>query len=169
MARMSPAVLMGICDPFGRESGGPKRLLGGFYGPEYEGNHKWGCTRRAEGRYRMICQCGHKGQVMPLCGPGMVQDLQGNWFHFAGHASREFMDRISDSCPKCLFPPEAIDRSKETEIAQAELGTLEQIGYINSPQAHMLRGKVESGRTRMDELIEQRLVHKCPLTLTEIS
>jgi hypothetical protein len=168
VARMSPAILKVRCDPFGRESGGPKRLLGGVYGPEYEGNHKWGCEREAMGRYRMICVCGHRGQPMPLCGPGLDRDVQGIAYWHPGHVA-EFQKRASDSCPVCLFPPEARSRSAEIEIAQAELGTLEQIGYLNSPQARYLRGKVESGRTRMDELIEQRLVHKCPLTLTEIS
>jgi hypothetical protein len=165
----TPYIVQRRCDPFGRESGGPKRLLGGVYGPEYEGNHKWGCERLAVGRFRMTCKCGHRGQPMWLCGPGLTRDARGIEYWDYGHASQEFMTRVSDSCPACLFPPEALDRSKETEIAQAELGTLEQIGYLNSPQARYLRGKVESGRTRMDELITQRLVHKCPVILTEMS
>jgi len=80
------------------------------------------------------------------------------------HRPGQILPTIRSRCRRLRLDP-----LSEVEIAQAELGTLEQIGYINSPQAHMLRGKVESGRVRMDELIEQRLVHKCPLTLTEIS
>src|ERR1700691_2813149 len=105
-APMSPAVITRRCDPYGAESGGPKRLLGGVYGPEYVGPHMWNCERLADARYRMICRCGHRGQPMWLRGPGLVNDEQGIPYFHPGHVA-EFSKRSSDLCPVCVFPPEA--------------------------------------------------------------
>ena len=164
----APAILSRRCNPFGQETGGPKRLLGGVYGPEYEGLHKWGCTRIAESRYRMTCRCGHRGQPMWLCGPGMVTDPQGVQYFHPGHVA-EFSKRASDFCPVCAFPPEARQWSEVAERSQGELMYLEGIGFIGSPQWRSLKRSVEDARTRLDELNESGRIHKCPLTLTEIS
>lgn len=166
----APATLTRRCNPFGHATDrGPKHLLGGVYGPEYEGGHKWNCDRVAVATYRMECRCQHRGQPMELCGPGVVQgpDLK-PMFH-EGHNSKAFMDRVSGACPVCLFPPEARMWSEVAERDQGELATLLKIGYEFSPQATMLRRKVEEARTRLDELNESGRIHKCPLTLTEIS
>jgi hypothetical protein len=163
-----PAILQVRCDPYGRESGGPKRLLGGVYGPEFEGNHKWGCERVAVGRYRMTCRCGHVGQVMPLCGPGLTKDPQGIDYFHPGHVA-EFSKRASEMCPKCMFPPEARMWQEVADRSQSELVTLESISYIGSPQWRMLKAKVADASARLDELNASGRIHKCHLTLTEIS
>ena len=165
---MSPAVITRRCDPYGAESGGPKRLLGGVYGPEYVGPHMWNCERLADARYRMICRCGHRGQPMWLCGPGLVNDEQGIPYFHPGHVA-EFSKRSSDLCPVCVFPPEARQWSEVAERSQSELVTLEQIGYVNSPQARSLRRQVADASARLDELNASGRIHKCHLTLTEIS
>jgi hypothetical protein len=166
----APAYITTRCNPFGHGTDrGPRHLLGGMYGPEYEGGHKWLCDRPSAGRYRMTCRCGHRGQPMELCGPGMVLGPAGNPYPHPGHNSPEFMDRVSGACPACLFPPEARMWTEVAERDQAELGTLQLIGYEMSPQATMLRRKVEEARTRLDELNASGLIHKCPLTLTEMS
>ena len=76
---------------------------------------------------------------------------------------------ISGACPACLFPAEARTWAEVAERDQAELGTLQSIGYEFSPQATSLRRKVEEARARLDELNESGRIHKCPLTLTEMS
>ena len=162
----APAILVERCDPYGRESGGPKRLQGGVYGPEYEGNMKWGCERPSAGRYRMICRCGHKGQPMPLCGPGFVKDPQGYPYPHPGHVA-EFQKRASELCPVCVYPPEARSLAATAEIAQMELAS--PLIFPGSPQWRMLRRKLEDCTTRLDELNASGRIHKCPLTLTEIS
>jgi hypothetical protein len=163
-----PAIVQVRCNPFGRETGGPKRLLGGVYGPEYEGDHKWGCERVSSGRYRMECRCGHRGQPMELCGPGLTKDPQGIEYAHPGHVA-EFSKRASDMCPVCLFPPEARMLQEIADTAQSELITLESISYIGSPQWRMLKRRVEEASTRLDELNASGRIHKCHLTLTEIS
>jgi hypothetical protein len=162
----APAILVKRCDPYGRESGGPRRLQGGMYGPEYEGNYKWGCERPSSGRYRMICRCGHKGQPMELCGAGFVKDAQGQTMPHTGHIA-EFQKRASDLCPVCVYPPEARALTVTAEIAQSELSS--PLIIPGSPQWRMLGRKVEDARTRLDELNASGRIHKCHLTLTEIS
>jgi hypothetical protein len=165
----APAVTTRRCNPYGHETGGPRHLLGGVYGPEYEGAlYKWQCERAAEIRCRMTCQCGHKGQVMELCGPGIVIDAQGRPFTHPGHVA-ELSKRGSDSCPVCMFPPEARELAATAESAQLRLGHLESIGYALSPQARSLRVTLEAAATRLDELNLTGRIHKCPLTITEIS
>ena len=165
-----PAIMHKRCNPFGHGTDrGPKHLLGGVYGAEYEGGHKWACDRPSAGRYRMTCTCGHRGQPMELCGPGLIMDPGGKPFMHPGHNSREFMDRVSGACPACLFPAEARTWAEVAERDQGELATLRSIGYEFSPQATSLRRKVEEARARLDELNESGRIHKCPLTLTEMS
>jgi hypothetical protein len=167
------AVVTRRCNPYGHETGGPRHLLGGMYGPEYEGDkYKWTCERRAEGRYRMTCRCGHRGQEMWLCGPGTETGTSSEGattWHHPGHVA-EIQKRASDSCPKCLYPEEARMWAEVAERSQMELAYLEQIpGYVLSPQARSLRRQLDGARTRLDELNATGAVHKCPLTLTEVS
>ncbi len=77
-ARTPGGLLLGRCNPYGAETGGPKRVLGGMYGPasaatpgmdlpENVAQGEWLCQQQAVVRARMTCQCQHKGQVMELC------------------------------------------------------------------------------------------------------
>lgn len=163
-------ILTRRCNPFGNATDrGPKGLLGGYFGPEYEGGYKWNCEKPAVGTYQMICRCGHRGQRMELCGPSVTPGADGKPMFNEGHNSRSFIDRVGGACPKCLFPEEARMWSQAAERDQAELGRYQAAGMAFSPHATMLRRKVEEARARLDELNESGRIHKCPLTLTEIS
>lgn len=52
------------CNVYGVESGGA-RLLGGL--SQQKVGTQWACKSRAVGRFIMVCEHGHKGQMMPLC------------------------------------------------------------------------------------------------------
>lgn len=82
------AILQNYCDPYGAESGGAKRVLGGLT----KGNvfHQWHCDNTTNTRYRMQCEHGHVGQKMWLCDQ---------------HA-RSFKLRDMTFCPACnRIPP----------------------------------------------------------------
>jgi hypothetical protein len=144
-------LLTQTCNPYGNAGDtGPARLLGGLYGPEHEGRYKWGCTRRAAGRYRMTCTCGHRGQIMPLC----TQHV------------REISKRQSDLCPPCAFPPEAAELQKAAERAQQDMYLYAGFDLIRATAAAR---EHERCTTRLNELNASGVIHKCRLTLTEIS
>src|ERR1700735_5043990 len=97
------------CNPFGHETGGPKRLLGGMYGPENEGPQKWFCEQPATHRVRMVCVVfGHTGEPMDLC---------------AQHHA-EIQRRQSALCTRCAFPPDARSVQEDITAAQWELQAL---------------------------------------------
>ena len=141
------------CNPYGHESGGPQRLLGGMYGPEFEGERKWVCENPAEVRARMMCARGHKGQVMDLCRQHAI----------------EIQKRQSGLCPPCAWPPEAHIWHEVIEKTQNELAFLNQIGRWDSKEAMFKRAEVERASTRMTELYQSGVIQKNPLKLTEVS
>jgi hypothetical protein len=75
------------CNPYGVETGGAARLLGGL--SSSKPFHQWACKTRAIGHFRMTCEHGHKGQMMPLC------DM---------HA-KQFKTRDMTFCPRCNAEP----------------------------------------------------------------
>jgi len=150
---VSPSVISRRCNPYGHESGGPKRLLGGLYGPEYEGERKWTCENPATLRTRMECPYGHRGQVMELC---------------EDHA-REIQRRQAGLCPPCAYPPEARMWTEVIERSQQDLAVLNARGQFNSARGRALRAGIESAGARMTELSQTGVIRKVPLKLTEIS
>lgn len=157
------AVLMGRCNPYGHESGGPARLLGGMYGPEYEGRIKWTCANLAEVRVRMVCEAPehHKGQIMSLC---------------RSHAI-EIQRRQASLCTKCAWPPEAVDCQKAIERLQTDLHR----AVVASPLGDLLvvspdvvkvariQQAIEAKGHRMTELYQSGRIRITPLELTEVS
>lgn len=143
------------CNPYGHETGGPKHLIGGVYGPQYEGPQKWVCERRAVLRARMSCQFGHRGQEMWLC---------------RGHAI-EIQKRQAGLCPKCAYPPEALMLGAEIELAQNELAVIFNAGdlTLTSPAARRIKQRIEDGGHRMTELYHTGVIKKEALTLREVS
>jgi hypothetical protein len=139
------------CDPYGAESGGPKKLLGGLYGPENVGKIMWHCQNPAISRFKMVCRCGHKGQPMPLCG---------------SHRA-EIGRRQSDLCPACAWPPEARALHETVEVCQRDIQTAFALGRFQ--MMALLEAKAEAAGYRMNELSEQGVIHKCGLTLEEVS
>lgn len=151
----TPAIITRRCNPYGHETGGPQRLLGGVYGPEYEGRYKWTCSHPATLRVRMSCEHGHRGQVMELCLP---------------HA-REIQRRQAGLCPACAWPPEARMWQEVIERLQNELAVLAAAGdyLLRSPQALRVKQRIEGAGYRMTELYQSGVIKKIPLTLTEVS
>jgi hypothetical protein len=162
---MTAAIVTARCNPFGHETGGPKHLMGGVYGPEHEGPQKWHCENPAVVRARMMCELGHKGQVMNLC---------------RSHAI-EIQRRQSDLCPPCAWPEAAIQLNEAINFVQMEISALitagsDGGGLLVGPGAlvpvgemNRLTRQMEGYQERMTELYRSGVIQKNPLTLTEIS
>jgi hypothetical protein len=79
------------CNAYGGEYAGPSevRNLGGLgRAPDQKGDTNWHCDRPKVGRFRMICDHGHTGPIVPLC---------------EKHRA-EFWDSIT-FCPRCNTEP----------------------------------------------------------------
>lgn len=58
------------CNAYGGEYAGPAevRNLGGLgRAPDQKGDTNWHCDRLKVGRFRMACEHGHIGPIVPLC------------------------------------------------------------------------------------------------------
>jgi hypothetical protein len=149
----SAAIVSARCNPYGHETGGPRHLMGGVYGPAYEGEHKWVCHNIAVVRARMICPLGHRGQEMLLCRPHAI----------------EIQARQSGLCTRCAWPPEALMHNEAIEKWQQELAVLNMQGRWESDAARRIRQQVETAGHRMTELLQTGVIKRNPLTLTEVS
>jgi hypothetical protein len=162
-----PVLLRQRCDPYGRET--RVKLMGGLY-PERRASalalEMGFCPRVADAVYRMVCECGHRGQPMPLCGPGLVQDARGEWYPHPGHVA-SIQRRQAGLCPACAFPPEARELGEAMEARQADAHNAMRSGYLGA--AAQLGQAVERMREQMTELYERGIIHRCPLQLVEVS
>jgi hypothetical protein len=152
------------CDPYGAES--RIKLLGGVYGPEHLGRHMWFCEREAEAIYRMVCDCLHHGQPMPLCGPGIVIGKDGQPYPHPGHAA-EISKRQAGLCPACCWPPKAREFHEAGKHAETALTD----AYLRQDEAAIVRAQqamTDAGKA-LDELWRRGIVHRCPLRLIEVS
>jgi hypothetical protein len=146
----------GRCNPFGHETGGPKRLLGGMFGPDHEGEKKWFCENPATHRVRMVCVVfGHTGEPMDLC-----DEHHG-----------EIQRRQSALCTRCAFPPEARGVQEEITSAQNNLQSLyvDQRRAWDDPKCAAERRRIEAGRVRMDELWQSGRIQRVGMKLVEVS
>ena len=80
----APTLMTEWCNPYGVETGGAKRFLGGL--SSAKPFHQWACKTRSIGTFRMTCEHGHKGQPMPLC---------------AFHARKFKVREKPQFCPRC--------------------------------------------------------------------
>lgn len=183
-------ILLGRCNPYGAETGGPRHVLGGLYGPnsartpdmdlpESVAQGEWPCNRPAEVRCRMWCRCGHKGQVMQLCSWHDETSYHGEMV--AGVLRRvsspvrqhghfeEIQKRQAGSCPACLFPPPYGELMREIQGWQAEMSGYWQANQWHHPRAQQLRTMVEDAGLLMDQARAAGIIHNCPLTLRAIS
>lgn len=183
-------LLIGRCNPYGAESGGPKRILGGLHGPASAATPgmglpanveqgEWACQQPAQVRCRMVCRCGHVGQVMQLCSfhdeisyhgeatAGQVRQVRST-VRVRGHFE-EIQRRQAGSCPRCLFPGEYAALYHEVNRWQAELRDCWLRGMWNGPRAAMLRQAVEDACAQFDEGNRRGIIHNCSLILVAIS
>lgn len=164
-------LVLGRCNPYGAESGGPKRLLGGLYGPGSARTPdmglpanveqgEWLCEQPAQVRCRMTCECEHQGQVMELCSWRDEETYRGEMVAGAfrqlkmtvrqrGHFE-EIQRRQSGSCPRCLFPGEFAALQKDTERLAYELALEFAAGRWEGPRAKEIRAKAETIGQRFD-------------------
>jgi hypothetical protein len=159
------AVITRRCNPYGHETGGPRHLLGGLYGPEHEGPQKWHCENPAEVRCRMKCAFGHRGQIMNLC---------------RSHAI-EIQRRQADLCPKCAWPPAAVGINEAMNYLQREITALAAQGemagllvagsgtLVPAGRMRQLTRQLEQHQEQMTELWRSGAIKKTPLRLEEIS
>jgi len=153
----TPALHLERCNPYGHSTGpggdrGPRHLMGGLFGPQYEGAKKWVCENPADGYFVMTCACGHKGQRMPLCYPHV----------------RMIGKRQSGICPPCVMPPAARAVYEDVQRAQARVVALHVAGVIGQPVRDAV-SRAEGLALELTMMYQQGLIHRCPLTLTEVS
>ena len=150
-------VLARRCSAYEQTNGaGPRHLEGGFYQLDSLGPHMWVCKARSDGRFVMTCRCRHKGQRQDLCGP---------------HAEM-IRQRGSGVCPPCVHPaPELELQEKMKRIrARPELypgGGLDAVA-MQAAQARAV-SELWDIQAALDELVRRGIVHRCRLTLTEVS
>jgi len=155
------------CDPYGRES--RIQLEGGIH-PESRASATalaiGFCPRPAEAVYRMICRCGHRGQRMPLCGPGLVQDARGEWYPHPGHVA-SIQRRQAGLCPPCAHPPAARELEEAMQARMTDIARAQAAGLLVARAK--LVDALDQLREQMTELAERGIVHRCPLVLIEVS
>lgn len=138
--RGTGAVLIGRrCNPYGAETGGPRRLLGGLYHgasaatpdmdlPDNVAQGEWRCEWPAQVRVRMTCKHGHTGQPMDLCSWHDEDNWQADYVagtfrqvkstvRVRGHFE-EIQRRQAGFCPPCGWPD---SRSSGNRIDYAAL------------------------------------------------
>jgi hypothetical protein len=186
-------LLLGRCDPYGAESGGPKRVMGGLHGPAsarldpsealglpqavIEG--EWACRWPAEVRVRMICQCGHQGEIMQLCSwhdeityrgemvAGTIRKISTK-IRVHGHYE-EIGRRQSGACIRCLFPGEYAEWYKALFAWQQELAMLRDTGQWYSVRGNYVRSKIEDICGTFDQGNADGTIHRCPMRLVSVS
>lgn len=189
MSIAAPGIVLGRCNVYGAESGGPRHLLGGLYGPGSARTEdaslplnvqqgEWVCTRRADVRVRMICEHGHRGHVMELCSWAEEKVYHGEYVagkvrqvaetvRQHGHL-QEVQRRQAGSCPACLFPPPYAELAREVMGWQRAL-TAYWPHQWRHPDAVSIRQKIDDAGQMMDLARAQGIIHNCPLILVPVS
>jgi hypothetical protein len=150
---------MARCNPYGYAGdAGPKHLMGGLFGPEYAGHknlvnrdglHGLGiCENPATHRARMVCAADHRGPIMDLCSR--------HW--------GEITSRMSGTCTRCVWPPEALEVNTALESTMREAAAVRDLAVANR-----LRVRVADLGRQMDELIARGVIRKNALRLEEVS
>lgn len=191
---MIGATLIGQrCNPYGAESGGPRRVMGGLHGPAsarvdtddvpglpqavIEG--EWTCKQAAQVRVRMTCACGHTGAIMPLCSwhdedtyssemvAGVIRRVK-TVQRVRGHFE-EISRRQAGACIRCLFPGRYAADYKAMFSWQQELAMLRDAGLWYSDRAQSVRQKLEDIVAQFDAGNADGTIHRCPMTLIPVS
>ena len=191
---MNGAVLIGgRCDPYGAESGGPRRVMGGLHGPnsaridtddvpglpDAVKQGEWACANRAEVRVRMVCRCQHVGEVMQLCSWHDEESWGGEYVagrirpvktvrRVHGHYE-EISRRQAGACIRCLFPGQYAAYYKEMFAWQQELAFLRDAGMWYTGRAASVRQKIEDIVSTFDQGNSDGTIHRCPMTLVPVS
>jgi hypothetical protein len=189
----APAVILGRCNPYGAETGGPKRVFGGLHGPasarlDTDGvpglpdsviQGEWICRNPAQVRVRMVCRCGHKGEIMELCSwhdedsyraeyvAGTFRQVR-ETVKVRGHYE-EISRRQAGACIRCLFPGAYAEWYKSLFAWQQELAYLREAGMWLSRRAVSVRQKIEDIVKEFDQGNADGTIHRCPMQLVPVS
>jgi len=134
--------------------------MGGIYGPAYAGRQtvlRDGihgpavCDRPADRRMRMVCEHGHMGPVMDLCGQ---------------HAA-EITSRMSDCCTRCVWPDQARGLNESAEWLSGQAGQARLDGDM--ARFGRLKAQLDDIAAQMDDLAARGIIRKVPLKLVEVS
>jgi hypothetical protein len=140
--------------------------MGGLFPEQMRGRHMWYCGRPAAGIFRMVCRCQHRGQPVPLCGPGLVRAPDGQVMPHPGHVA-EVARRQAGLCPACVWPPQARQHHEAGQHYERELRAA--IAADNAPAVRNIKQAMLDAGAAIQELYERGIVHKCPLVLVEVS
>jgi len=191
---MAGTLLLERCSPYGAETGGPRHVMGGLYGPGSAATPddtlplnvqqgEWLCRNQAQVHAYLICGCGHKGRVMALCSwhdeisehgemvAGTVRKVT-SVVRQRGHYE-EIQRRQAGACIRCLYPAQDgrdfAAAHKAIEAWQGELAYLNDLGAWHSAQARAARQKIEDIVASFDEGIARGIIHRCPMRLVQVS
>jgi len=179
--RTPGGLLLGRCNPYGAETGGPKHVLGGLYGPnsaktpdmhlpENVAEGEWACPQPAAVRCRMICACGHKGQIMQLCSWHMEESwtterVAGTYRRVKGLVKirghfEEIQRRQSGACPRCMWPADFARLHKETDRLAYDLAleVMSNGGSMKTPRALAIIQRTEA----IGATFDAARVERCP-------
>jgi hypothetical protein len=157
---------MARCNPYGYATdAGPKHLMGGFYGPEYAGRQTTErdgihgpaiCERPADRRVRLVCQFGHTGPIMDICGwhAYVIADPTSTNYQLA-------------TCTRCVWPDVARGIDQSIDWLIAERG--ESLMAGDKARAAKLTSAIEDHGHQMTELRARGLTPNIPLMMIEVS
>lgn len=193
MPNGAPAVLLGRCNPYGAEDGGPRGVMGGLYGPnsatspehmmpglpENVAQGEWSCPQPAVIRVRMTCRCGHTGRIMNLCSvhdetywhgefvAGVTRRVQGTR-RVRGHYE-EISRRGAGACTRCLFPGAAPQWHRSIEAWQNELAYHMDTRPGDKRRENYIKQQIEALVSKFDDANADGSIHRCPMTLVPVS
>lgn len=183
-------LLLGRCNPYGAESGGPRHVLGGLHGPnsattpgaglpDNVAQGEWLCQQPAVIRVKMECRCGHVGKTMNLCSwhddvvkrveivAGVPRRITSS-VRVPGHYE-EITKRMAGACPRCLYPGMHAEAHHSLLAWQEELAFLRDTHRERSPRADEVRSKIEEICAGFDRGNESGEIHRCPMILVPVS
>jgi hypothetical protein len=183
------------CNPYGAETGGPKRVMGGLHGPasaalapedmpglpEAVQQGEWRCPYPAVVRVRMTCRCGHTGDPMELCSwhdeivwggeivAGRVRRVR-TVTQVMGHYEM-ISRRQAGACIRCLYPGQYAEYYKALFRHQQELAYLQETGQWYSPRGAWKRQAITDLVAQFDagQAANGGPIHRCPLQLVPVS
>ena len=193
IAAGAPAVILGRCNPYGAESGGPRGVMGGLYGPgsaasppemmpglpDNVAQGEWSCPQQAVIRVRMTCRCGHTGRIMDLCSWHDETYYRGEFVagvtrrvadvrRVHGHYE-EISRRGAGACTRCLFPGEAAGWHRSIEAWQNELAYAIDTRPYDRARQDYIKQQIEAIVAKFDERNADGTIHRCPMTLVPVS
>ena len=186
---MAATLLLGRCDPYGAETGGPRYVMGGLHGPasaatpdmdlpDNVAQGEWTCPQPAQVRVRMTCRCGHTGRIMELCSEHDETVFRSDPLNFGrtlketirvrGHFE-EIQRRQSSGCTRCLYPGAAPSWHHEIMTWQGELAWLHDTRQWMTPRRIQVQQHIVDLVARFDEANATGQIHRCPMRLIPVS